>query len=372
MRWGKSDSQTPRATETDTPAPVPTAVRIATLLAEGSRQTTAAAGTGAATAAAGDAGTGRATVGAGTASRAWTLTENLATPATSAAEVVTTYRVSAAVADDDAAGPDPALSYDLLVRYRESLSAAGFVVTDVLEGWRTIALDVLTEQDAAIAHKESNGVSAAPVDADRSASEAVLTVTAAAPDVTAPTAAESEAVLEAVTAEVPVATGSAGPAVTEPAATVEPGPGDAALVDTAAASPVPEPDRAAESTGSGEVAPAEAETDDAAAPATATPAEIIAPAEITASGAEGITVTQGADVDVDVAGDAPEQTGADHEASDQAALAATPAGGDETDADATDAGDGSARKSRKRRGDGELGRPRARRGLLGRRRPADA
>ncbi|WP_163547658.1 hypothetical protein [Candidatus Frankia nodulisporulans] len=146
MRWGKSDSQTPKATETDTPAPVPTAARIATLLAEGARQTTAAAGTE------------QTTPAAGTAGQAWTLTETLATPATPGA--VTTYRVSVAVTDTGAVEPDLALSYDLLVRYRESLASAGFVVTDVLEGWRTIALDVRTEQDAATVHTESNGVSA--------------------------------------------------------------------------------------------------------------------------------------------------------------------------------------------------------------------
>ncbi|MCM3925283.1 hypothetical protein ND748_26895, partial [Frankia sp. AiPs1] len=87
------------------------------------------------------------------ASRSWTVTGTV-NPAAS-----TTYRVSATVATipdvDPADGPDGAqnaetavatadltLSYQQLVRFRDALSADGYTVTEVFEGWRTVALDV--------------------------------------------------------------------------------------------------------------------------------------------------------------------------------------------------------------------------------------
>ncbi|MCL9794946.1 hypothetical protein MXD58_011640, partial [Frankia sp. AgKG'84/4] len=178
MRWGKSDH----------PAPVAVGARIATLLA--AQTATApteavaagavqpdveaadvvaggvvaggvvAGGVVAADVVAGGVGAGGVgateAVDAGTApgasevvSRSWTLTEHVASTGT-------TYRVSAAVvtaaagmpaADADAgrldvSAADPTLSYRELVRYREALAGAGFLVEDVLEGWRTVALDV--------------------------------------------------------------------------------------------------------------------------------------------------------------------------------------------------------------------------------------
>ncbi len=130
MRWGRSDDAVPMAAE----------AKIATLLAAQTEGAPPGPSGGTVT------------------SRSWTLTgtANLAAS--------TTYRVSATVttfpAADPAANPatggrqdventekavaaaDPALSYEQLARYRDALNADGYTVTEIFEGWRTIALDV--------------------------------------------------------------------------------------------------------------------------------------------------------------------------------------------------------------------------------------
>ncbi|THJ45144.1 hypothetical protein E7Y31_20045, partial [Candidatus Frankia alpina] len=182
MRWGRSDDAVPMAAE----------AKIATLLAAQTEGAPPGPSGGTVT------------------SRSWTLTgtANLAAS--------TTYRVSATVttfpAADPAANPatggrqdventekavaaaDPALSYEQLARYRDALNADGYTVTEIFEGWRTIALDVAAAAPAEAPTSRGRKAAAEPVTVVAEPATAATEPATAAEPVTAvaePVAADS-------------------------------------------------------------------------------------------------------------------------------------------------------------------------------------
>lgn len=314
MRWGRSDDAVPMAAE----------AKIATLLAAQTEGAPPGPSGGTVT------------------SRSWTLTgtANLAAS--------TTYRVSATVttfpAADPAANPatggrqdventekavvaaDPALSYEQLVRYRDALNADGYTVTEIFEGWRTIALDV-----AAAAPAE------APTSRGRKA--AAEPVTAVAEPVAADSADETVAGADAT--DGPAAPDGSTPATSTGTGVTE------VLPSAPTAGTAPDAD-AAETVVAETVA------------ATAVSADV---AEVAAA-VKPAGVAAAADPALAVAGAEPAEATEKAEATDSAAQATEGASDDATVVAAA------VRKGRKRRGDAEAARPGARRGLL-RRRPAE-
>ncbi len=319
MRWGRSDDAVPMAAE----------AKIATLLAAQTEGAPPGPSGGTVT------------------SRSWTLTgtANLAAS--------TTYRVSATVttfpAADPAANPatggrqdventekavvaaDPALSYEQLARYRDALNADGYTVTEIFEGWRTIALDV-----AAAAPAE------APTSRGRKA--AAEPVTAVAEPVAADSADETVAGADAT--DGPAAPDGSTPATSTGTGVTEVLP-SAPTAGTA-------PDADAAETVVAETVAATAVSADAVSADVAEVAAAVKPAGVAAA----------ADPALAVAGAEPAEATEKAEATDSAAQATEGASDDATVVAAA------VRKGRKRRGDAEAARPGARRGLL-RRRPAE-
>ncbi len=314
MRWGRSDDAVPMAAE----------AKIATLLAAQTEGAPPGPSGGTVT------------------SRSWTLTgtANLAAS--------TTYRVSATVttfpAADPAANPatggrqdventekavaaaDPALPYEQLARYRDALNADGYTVTEIFEGWRTIALDV---------------AAAAPAEA--------------------PTSRGRKAAAEPVTAVAePVAADSADETVAGADATDGPAAPDGSTSATSTGTGVTEVLPSAPTAGTAPDADAAETVAATAVSADAVSADV---AEVAAA-VKPAGVAAAADPALAVAGAEPAEATEKAEATDSAAQATEGASDDATVVAAA------VRKGRKRRGDAEAARPGARRGLL-RRRPAE-
>ncbi|MCL9761575.1 hypothetical protein [Frankia sp. AiPa1] len=370
----------------------------------------------------------RTAAAAGPADRSWTLSGSVA------AGAVTTYRVSAAVAASDVPGPDLAMSYDLLVHFRESLVSAGLVVTDVREGWRTIALDVASQPDdvasqpdTATLAKESNGVSRGAGESEPEPEpESASPVAVASPDpeitsaaVEASAGSESPAVTPPVV-EAPVES----PAPVEGLAAVEEADGEGtaeAAVTTEGADVVADPGTdvveevgteglpahgAAEGTASrttsvdgpaasasatGDVAPAAGEITPATDGAADAAGDLVPATDGDArNSAEDAEPVSAEAVDAEpVGGEAASADGAREPSAAEGIAHQAQAEAEQAEAEGVEplqaeekkaapaaaeeieaAGGEGRRANRKRRGDGEL-RPRPRRGLLGRRRPAE-
>ncbi|ORT90897.1 hypothetical protein UK99_22965, partial [Frankia casuarinae] len=84
---------------------------------------------------------------AAAASRSWTLTETIDSAGSVTCRVTTAVVAGATATASEVPvvtgpQPDPTLSYEQLVRYRDALLAADFAVQEVFEDWRTVALDV--------------------------------------------------------------------------------------------------------------------------------------------------------------------------------------------------------------------------------------